>query len=84
MKNRWTKSAASLLLSASILAGNLTLVAPNVYAAPQPEDTQPETKTEQPAAQPQNVRNVPPKIPSCPLRWRCWWTPLSRGSLNTA
>lgn len=58
MKNRWTKSAASLLLSASILAGNLTLVAPNVYAAPQPEDTQPETKTEQPAAQPQNVRNV--------------------------
>ena len=58
MKNRWTKSAASLLLSASILAGNLTLVAPNVYAAPQPEETQPETKTEQPAAQPQNVRNV--------------------------
>lgn len=58
MKNRWTKSAASLLLSASILAGNLTLVAPNVYAAPQPEDTQPETKTEQPAAQPQDVRNV--------------------------
>lgn len=60
MKNRWTKSAASLVLSASILAGNLTLAAPAVYAAPEAgaEETQVSQPAAEPAAQTQSVRNV--------------------------
>lgn len=60
MKNRWTKSAVSLALSASILAGNLTLAAPAVYAAPQAaeEDTRVSQPAAEPAAQTRSVRNV--------------------------